>query len=268
MTSVELSGVSVAYDGKRVLEGVSSRFAVGSWVALIGPNGAGKTTLLRAVAGLVEFQGDIRLGTDPVSSLSRRRISRLVAYLPQRPVVPESMSVTDYALLGRTPYIPYLGTETRRDREIVAVVLRRLELEGFATRPLGSLSGGEVQRAVLGRALAQQAPLLLLDEPTSALDVGHQQQVLELVDELRAEHELTVLSAMHDLTLAGQFADRLLLLSDGRAVAEGPARTVLTESAIREHYGARVRLVDEPGGGIVVVPTRPDRSGIRAEAQA
>lgn len=266
MTSVELSGVSVAYDGTRVLDGVSSRFAVGSWVALIGPNGAGKTTLLRAVAGLVEFQGDIRLGSDPVSSLSRRRISRLVAYLPQRPVVPESMSVTDYALLGRTPYISYLGTETRRDREIVAGVLRRLELEAFARRPLGSLSGGEVQRAVLGRALAQQAPLLLLDEPTSALDVGHQQQVLELVDELRAEHELTVLSAMHDLTLAGQFADRLLLLSGGRAVAEGPARSVLTESAILEHYGARVRLVDEPGGGVVVVPTRLDRSGSRAEA--
>jgi iron complex transport system ATP-binding protein len=265
VSAVEMAGVSVSYDGTPVLKSVTSSFGAGSWVGLIGPNGAGKTTLLRAVAGLVPFDGDIRLQDTPVSSLSRRRISRIVAYLPQRPVVPDSMSVGDYALLGRTPYIPYLGTESRQDREVVAGVLRRLELGGFAQRPLGSLSGGEVQRAVLGRALAQQAPLLLLDEPTAALDVGHQQQVLELIDELRREHQLTVLSAMHDLTLAGQFADRLLLLSGGRAAAEGSARAVLTESTILEHYGARVRLVEEPGGGVVVVPTRSERAA-RAEA--
>ena len=267
MSPVDMAGVSVSYDGTPVVNSVTSRVEAGSWVALIGPNGAGKTTLLRAVAGLVPFEGEIRLQDTPVSSLSRRSISRMVAYLPQRPVVPESMSVGEYALLGRTPYIPYLGRESRRDREVVAGILRRLELEGFAQRPLGSLSGGEVQRAVLGRALAQQAPLLLLDEPTAALDVGHQQQVLELVDELRREHRLTVLSAMHDLTLAAQFAHRLLLLSGGRGVAEGPARAVLTESTILEHYGARVRLVEEPGGGIVVVPTRPERA-TRAEAPA
>jgi iron complex transport system ATP-binding protein len=256
VTAVEVARVSVAYDGARVLEGLTARVPAGSWVGLIGPNGAGKTTLIRAIAGLVPYAGDIRLGDVPVSSLSRRRLSRVVAYLPQRPVIPEAMTVTDYVLMGRTPYIPYLGTETRRDREVVAAVLERLELEGFAQRPLGSLSGGEVQRAVLGRALAQQAPLLLLDEPTAALDVGHQQQVLELVDELRAEHDLTVVSAMHDLTLAGQFAERLLLLSRGRVVAEGPAGSVLTEDAIREHYGARVRVLVDPQAGVLVVPTR------------
>lgn len=258
MTAVELTEVAVAYDGTRVIEGLSARVPSGAWVGLIGPNGAGKTTLLRAVTGLLPFAGDIRLGGAPVSSLSRRGLARLVAYLPQRPEIPESMAVADYVLMGRTPYIPYLGMETRGDREVVGGVLARLELEGFADRPLGSLSGGEVQRAVLGRALAQQAPVLLLDEPTAALDVGHQQQVLELIDELRAEHRLTVISAMHDLTLAGQFAERLLLLSGGRAVAEGPARTVLTEGRIREHYGARVRVVDDPTGGILVIPTRPE----------
>lgn len=183
----------------------------------------------------------------------------MVAFLPQRPVIPEPMPVMDFVLLGRTPYIPYLGTETRGDREVVAGVLERLELGKLAERPIGSLSGGEVQRAVLGRALAQQAPVLLLDEPTAALDVGHQQQVLELIDELRVEHGLTVVSAMHDLTLAGQFAHRLLLLSRGRAVAEGSAREVLTESRIREHYGANVRVVKDSEGGVLVVPTRPVR---------
>jgi iron complex transport system ATP-binding protein len=268
VTTVELTGVSVAYDGTRVLEGLTARVTAGSWVGLIGPNGAGKTTLIRAIAGLVPYGGDIRLGDVPVSSLSRRSLSRLVAYLPQRPVIPEAMTVTDYVLMGRTPYIPYLGTETRRDREVVAAVLERLDLEEFAERPLGSLSGGEVQRAVLGRALAQQAPVLLLDEPTAALDVGHQQQVLELVDELRAEHALTVLSAMHDLTLAGQFAERLLLLSRGRVAAEGPAGSVLTEGTIREHYGARVRVLEDSRAGVLVVPTREARPTAVPESSA
>jgi iron complex transport system ATP-binding protein len=259
VTTIELDEISVSYDGTRVLEDLSARVPAGAWVGLIGPNGAGKTTVLRAIAGLVHHSGEVRLGDDPVSSLPKRKLSRTVAYLAQRPMIPESMTVTDYVLLGRTPYIPYLGTESRHDREVVGSVLARLELEICAERPLGSLSGGEVQRAVLGRALAQQAPVLLLDEPTAALDVGHQQQVLELVDELRAEHGLTVLSAMHDLTLAGQFADGLLLLSRGRAVAEGPARAVLTEGSIREHYGARVRVVEDPRGGILVIPTRPGR---------
>ena len=256
MTTVEMVDVSVAYDGVPVLQGLRVDVPPGAWIGLIGPNGAGKTTLLRAIAGLVPYLGDARVEGAPVSATSRRSLSRLVAIVPQRPVIPESMSVTDYVLTGRTPYISYLGTESHRDLEVVAEVLERLELGPLAGRPLGSLSGGEAQRAVLGRALAQQARVLLLDEPTASLDVGHQQQVLELIDELRTERELTVISAMHDLTLAGQFADRLLLLSGGRAVAEGAARDVLTEGAIREHYGASVRILEEPGGGVLVIPTR------------
>lgn len=268
MTAVEVSGVSVSYDGVPVVRELSVRVPGGEWLGLIGPNGAGKTSLLRAVAGLVPHAGRIALEGAEVSAMTRRRLSQTVAYVPQRPVIPEGMVVTDYVLLGRTPYIPYLGTETRRDREVVADVLDRLELRELAERPLGSLSGGEVQRAVLARALAQQAPVLLLDEPTAALDVGHQQQVLELVDGLRGEHGLTVVSAMHDLTLAGQFADRLVLLSGGRAVAEGPATDVLTEGLIREHYGARVRILRDARGGIVVVPTRKPRPTAVEEAPA
>lgn len=268
MTAIELASVSVAYDGEPVVRDLSARVPEGTWVGLIGPNGAGKTTLLRAVAGLAPHVGRILVGGVEVSAMSRRRLSQAIAYVPQRPVIPEGMLVTDYVLLGRTPYIPYLGTETRRDREVVAEVLDRLELGTLADRPLGSLSGGEVQRAVLGRALAQRTPVLLLDEPTAALDVGHQQQVLELIDALRAEHGLTIVSAMHDLTLAGQFAERLLLLSAGRAVADGPAGAVLTESIIGEHYGATVKVLEDGRGGIVVIPTRETRpaavGGVRA----
>jgi iron complex transport system ATP-binding protein len=170
------------------------------------------------------------------------------------------MTVTDYLLMGRTPYIPYLGTESQQDIDVIGRVLADLELDDLRDRALGSLSGGELQRVVLGRALAQEAPVLLLDEPTSALDVGHQQQVLELVDSLRHDNELTVISAMHDLTLAGQFADSLVLLDAGRAVATGSAADVLTETAITRHYGASVRVIPDGNGGVLVVPTRTTRA--------
>ena len=256
MTTITLDRVAVSFNGTRVLGGVSLQVAGGDWVGLIGPNGAGKTTLLRAVAGLVKHEGVVMLGGTPLSDLGRRSVARLVAYVPQRPLTPVSMAVADYVLLGRTPHIPYLSREGRRDMEVVAGVLERLELVPLAGRALGSLSGGEVQRAILGRALAQQAPVLLLDEPTSALDVGHQQQVMELVDELRREHSLTVISSMHDLTLAGQFTERLVMMDAGSVALEGPARTVLTEASIRRHYRASVRVQEIEGGGVVVVPTR------------
>jgi cobalamin transport system ATP-binding protein len=190
--------------------------------------------------------------------LGRRRLARLVAYLPQRPEVPGAMTVADYVLLGRTPFVAYLGTEGRHDLDVAAEVLDRLALSSLSDRSLGSLSGGELQRTLLGRALAQEAPVLLLDEPTTALDVGHQQQVLELLDELRAERQLTVLSAMHDLTLAGQFADRLLLLCEGAVVAEGRPEQVLTRDLIARHYGADVRVVHDDWG-LAVAPARSRR---------
>lgn len=244
------------FDAVAVLRGVSLQVETGDWLGLIGPNGAGKSTLLRSIAGLVPFDGSIALGRERVGSLDRRKVARLVAFVPQTPFIPRSMTVTDYLLMGRTPYIAYLGTESRADLQVVARVLTQLELEDLGSRHLGSLSGGELQRVVLGRALAQEAPILLLDEPTSALDVGHQQQVLELVDSLRRANGLTVISAMHDLTLAGQFARSLLMLDSGATVSSGAAAEVLTEATIKQHYGAQVRVIVEPDGGILVVPTR------------
>lgn len=259
MTSINATSVRVSFDDAEVLKGASLFVESGAWIGLIGPNGAGKSTLLRAIAGLLPHSGEIRLDGGTVATMPRRVVARLVSFVPQTPSIPRSMSVADYALMGRTPYISYLGTESQADIEVVHNVLERLELVELADRLLGTLSGGELQRAVLARALSQEAPILLLDEPTSALDVGHMQQVLELVDSLRRERELTVVSAMHDLTLAGQFAESLVLLHEGRTVASGSAREVLTEEIITRHYGASVRVVDDPAGGVVVVPTRTAR---------
>ena len=254
MTSIAVASVSVAYGKHEVVHHVDLVVEEGTWLGLIGPNGAGKSTLLKALAGLVEHTGDVELGGRAISAMSRREIARAVAYVPQNPVAPDDMTVMDHVLMGRTPYIPYLGTERAEDFEAAHSVLSQLDLVDLSARPLGSLSGGEYQRAVLGRALAQGASILLLDEPTNALDVGRQAEVLELVEDLRRTDGLTVVSAMHDLTLAAQFADGLVLLRDGRVVASGDARDVLTEAQVLAHYGARVRVLDHPDGGIVVAP--------------
>ena len=255
MTRIEVRGATVALGGTDVVRNVDLTVGAGEWVALLGPNGAGKTTLLRAIAGLIPAAGEIRIGDQDPSRVSRRQLSTLVAVVPQNPTVPSGTTVTDYVLLGRTPYIGYLGVESATDLEIVRESLSRLDLEHLADREVGSLSGGELQRTVLARALAQRAPVLLLDEPTSALDIGHVQQVLELVDGLRREDGITVLSAMHDLTLAARYADRMLMLACGEAVASGTAAEVLTEEVINRNYGAHVRVL-QTDEGPVVVPSR------------
>jgi iron complex transport system ATP-binding protein len=249
---LSLERVSVELGGRDIVSGVSFGVERGEWVTMIGPNGAGKTTLLRAVAGLVPHRGAIAVDGLPVSRLRRRDIARRVAVVPQVPLMPPGMTVREYVLLGRTPYVSYMGREGRHDLAATEDALARLDLGELAGRSLGTLSGGERQRAVLARALAQEAPLLLLDEPTSALDAGRQQEALELIDALRLDAGLTVVATMHDLTIAGLYATRLLLLSGGRIVAEGAPAEVLTEPLIEEHYGARVRVLEGP----VVVPFR------------
>ena len=253
---IGLRSVTVHLGGRPVVDRVDAVVDGGEWLALIGPNGAGKTTLLRAIARLVPFAGDISLDGRPVAELSRSELSRLVAVVPQEPSTPPWMTVGEYVLLGRTPHLGPLAKEGAHDREAAARALGRLDLLPFVQRRLGTLSGGEKQRVVVARALAQEAPIVLLDEPTAALDIGHQQQALDLLDVLRQESGLTLVAAMHDLTLAAQYADRMLLLDGGRVVADGAPVDVLTEAMIAEHYGAAIDVVDV-GGRIAVIPRRP-----------
>ncbi len=257
MSALEFESVSVSYGSRRAVDPFTDRVESGEWLGVIGPNGAGKSSLLRAAAGLVRYAGDIRVDGSSLPPMAGSSRAKQVAYVAQDPLIPDDMCVFDYVLLGRTPYVGYFGTESAHDREVVADVIDRLRLGNFAARMLGSMSGGERQRAVLARALAQEAPVLLLDEPTSALDIGHQQQALELVTELREHSGLTVVSAMHDLTLAGTYTDRLVLLDDGVVAASGSAVDVLTAERLGEVFHVCVTVdVDPTDGAVIVVPRR------------
>ncbi|MGI9601308.1 MAG: ABC transporter ATP-binding protein [Acidimicrobiales bacterium] len=249
---VSVTDLGVEIDRQPVLDGVTFSVSAGRWLSIIGPNGAGKTTLLRAILGLVRHQGTITVGDEELQPTDPRTRARTLAMVPQQPELPQGMRVADYVLLGRTPHLAPLGRESGHDLDVVTGILDRLDLRSRADRQLATLSGGERQRAVIGRALAQQTPVLLLDEPTTALDLGHQHDVLSLVEELRAADGLTVLSTMHDLTVAGDHADELLLLSEGRTVTTGSAEQVLREDVLATVYGTEVDIVEHQGRRIVL----------------
>jgi iron complex transport system ATP-binding protein len=253
--AVRLYGVGVRLGEREVLRDVALDVPEGSWTCVVGPNGAGKTTLLHAVAALVPFDGVVALWGRPLAAYGRRERARHVALVPQQPVIPDGITVDGYVRLGRTPHLGVLGAEGPADERAVRTAIDRLGLAADAGRRLDSLSGGELQRAVVARALAQEAPLLLLDEPTTGLDLGHQVGVLNLIEELRRTVGLTVLSTMHDLTLAGRFADRFILLSSGRVVSSGSRSQVLDAAMIAEHFGTTVRVLGNGDVGWAVVPT-------------
>jgi iron complex transport system ATP-binding protein len=259
MSAIEMNGVGVTLGGTRIITDVDLGVSMGEFVGIVGPNGAGKTTLLKAMIGAVPSIGDIAILGHRLDELDRSARARMVALLPQRPEVPATMRVIDYVLLGRSPHLGYFSAEGESDVAAAGNAIASLDLVSLSHRQLGQLSGGELQRAVLGRALAQASPILLLDEPTSSLDVGHAQQVLDLVDGIRRSCGLTVVATLHDLTLAAQFCDRLVMVAGGRVVAEGSPRAVLTEGTIRDHYGAQVRVLDDGVGGVVVIPSRDSR---------
>jgi iron complex transport system ATP-binding protein len=245
--AVRTHDVRVAFDGTEVVRGITVELRAGEWLGLIGPNGSGKSTYLRSLLGLVPYSGTVQLGDGRVPGPTD------LSFMPQSPELPTGMTVVEYVLLGRTAHLGWLRSESVQDRQVATSVLRRLGLASFAERKVTSLSGGEAQRVVIARALAQQAPVLLLDEPTSALDVGHQVEVLEMIDELRHEDGLTVVAAMHDLGMAARYADRLLLLEHGSAQALGTPEAVLDPALLTRVYGHPVRVVPLDGH-LVVVP--------------
>ena len=252
MITLRANLLNVTLGNKKVVSDFSVSVSVGDWVCVIGPNGAGKSSMLRALAGIVDSSGELFIDDKNLRSLNQRARACWIAYVAQEPVMPQGMSVFNYVMLGRTAHLNMLASETPRDVEVTNYVIDEIGLHDFVERDVATLSGGERQRVAIARALAQASPIVLLDEPTTALDVGYQQEVLELIDRLRKEKKIAVISTMHDLTVSGLYPDRLILLANGKIVAQGDARTVLTAEKILEHYGARVNVIESETGPVVI----------------
>jgi iron complex transport system ATP-binding protein len=252
MTRLEVRNLQVHINQKQIVRNFDVNLSVGEWICIIGPNGAGKSTLLKSLAGIVSSVGEIAIDGNDMRALSERDRACWIAYVAQDPVMPQGMKVFDYVLLGRTAHLRMLASESPKDLEIAQFVIDELDLGEFVDRDVATLSGGERQRVAIARALTQASPIILLDEPTTALDVGYQQEVLELIDRLRQEKKIGVISTMHDLTVSGLYPDRLMLLAEGQIVASGNAEEVLTAEIISQHYGAKVRVISDKHGPVVI----------------
>lgn len=250
-----ITGLSCGYGKRIVLHGVSFAIKKGECVGVIGPNGSGKTTLLRAITGFLPPRGGtISLEGRETRHMGRRSLAQRVAVVTQAPDALPPFSVEEFVLLGRVPHWRGLQLlETAQDR---ARAERAMEMAGIGhltERRMGELSGGERHLVFVARALAQEPHLLLLDEPTAHLDIGHQVQIMDLLRGLNREGALTIIVVLHDLTLAGLYCDRLILLNEGRLRAIGPPEAVLTKGVIEEVYQTQVTVMETPAGGRPVI---------------
>ena len=244
---LKIESLSVSYRTRRVLHDVSLQVGSGEVLALIGPNGAGKSTLVRAVSGVIPSEaGRVRTDGRDLLGLPAMQRARLLAVVPQAVLLPPAFTVWEMVLLGRTPYLNFLGQVSSRDERIARQALEKVDALELAERRVGELSGGEQQRILLARALAQSTPILLLDEPTSNLDLHYQVSFMETVCALARTENLAVLIALHDLNLAGRYAQRVALLVEGRIEAVGEPRQVLTAERISAAYHLPVQVVPHP----------------------
>lgn len=254
MSTLELTDVGIDLGGRRVVDAFNLALGPGDVVALVGPNGAGKSTALRAAAGLVKpVAGTVRVDGVAISDWRPGELARKLAVVPQTPTMPPLYSVRAMVALGRTPYLSLFGHETARDWAIVDDAMQRAGIADLADRRVGELSGGERQRVAIARALAQEPEVLLLDEPTASLDLRYQDSTLSLVREMAEESGLTCLIVLHDLGLAGQFCERVVLMSQGRVVAAGAPTEVLDPDLLAEVYQTPLRALFHPETGRPVI---------------
>jgi len=243
---IEINHLNVSYGTRSILKDISLRVERGEIMALLGPNGSGKSTLIRALSGVIPATGSLCLAGRTLSGLDPASRARLVAVVPQMASLPPAFTVLETVLLGRTPYLNFLGQLSAKDHEIARSALAKVDALAFAERRVGELSGGEQQRVLLARALAQSTPVLLLDEPTTHLDLQHQIGLLDLVHRLARQENLTVLIALHDLNLAARYADSVALIVDGELKAQGSPAEVLRPDLLSSVYQWPVQVIQHP----------------------
>ena len=247
---LEAHQLTVGYDGEPVLRDVNLTAARGQFIALVGPNGSGKSTLVRALSRVLRpISGRAMLDAVDIYEMSANELARRLAVVAQDYTVAFDFAVRDVVLMGRAPHLSRFGVEGPQDYKIAEEAMGLTHTLVFADRPITSLSGGERQRCMIARALAQQPSVLLLDEPTAHLDINHQIEILDLARRLTTERGLATIVVLHDLNLASQYCDQLVLVSQGKVVAEGRPHEVVTEARIRFAYGTDVHVRRHPTTG-------------------
>ena len=257
---IVLENVRAGYGGHEVLDGVDLSVSPGEFVGLLGPNGSGKTTLIRVLSGVLPMDsGKARIQGKNIDSFQSKCLARIVATVPQQVDTLFGLKVETLVRLGRYPWLPFLGSFGPEDRQAVDQAIRMTGLEHLAHRPVSRLSGGEQQRVLVARALAQQTPLLLLDEAASHLDPARRMAIFDLLAGLHAQGR-TILAVVHDLNLAALYCRRLVFIKQGQIILEGLVEDVFTKEALEQVYETEIRITTHPVTGrpqAFLVPGHP-----------
>ncbi len=268
MVSLECESLTTGYVDEEVVRDISFTLEQGDILGIVGPNGSGKSTLIRAITGVIEpWSGGLSLDGRSIKKLSRREIARKVAVVPQDTFISFPYTAWEVVMMGRNPYLGRLESPDKKDRAIVKEAMDGTATLTFKDRPVGELSGGELQRVVVARALAQDTDLLLLDEATSHLDIGHKVSVMDLVKRKNREGDKGVLSVHHNLDLAARYCDRLILIDEGEIHAEGSPKDVLTPPHLRAVYGIEAEVHQNPRNGSLYVTPVEDISGLEEKKE-
>ena len=253
---INLQNVSFKYGNVNIIREITAHFNPGELVSLVGPNGAGKTTLLKLISGTLKpSSGKIYIYDQLSHNLTNKKRAIWISMVPQNPKLPNELSIPDFVMLGRNPHLGLLQWESKEDFNIARKSMSLTEIDYLSGRKLGEISGGEKQRAMLALAITQQSPIMLLDEPTSNLDISHQRKVMKIIRRIHEQKSgfgATVL-AIHDLNIAAQFSDRILLFSNGSIAADGTPKEVLTKNNIESIYGSEVTIITHPEHGTPVI---------------
>jgi iron complex transport system ATP-binding protein len=261
MIELEMQKVTLGYDRQPVMEDIDLKVSPGEIVGLIGPNGSGKSTIIKALSHIIRPRsGRITIGGRDIARIPRRDLACLVGVVPQLPLLPSTFTAFEIVLMGRNPHLGLFQSEGRRDWALARQAMAQTSTELLADRHVNELSGGEIQCLLIARVLVQETKAILLDEPTANLDIGRQVEVLDLIRGLCMENRLAVLAAIHDLNLAAQYCDRLLLINERHIHAEGRPAEVITEKNIREVYGAENCVYTHPINGLPTVLLGAHRS--------
>lgn len=254
MVKIEVRDISLGYFHKEVLKNVTFQALPGEMVGLIGPNGCGKSTIIRALTRIISpYRGRIFLDDKDIVSIPRQKLARILGVVPQTPLLPSAFTAFEVVLMGRNPHLGLFQYEGLREREIAWQAMEKTMTLGLASRRVGELSGGEIQCLLIARVLVQETKAILLDEPTANLDIGRQAEILNLIKNLCRANNMTVLAALHDLNLAAQYCDRLVLINNGRVHAQGIPSEVITPQNVTEVYGTENCVYSHPANGLPAV---------------
>ncbi|MGM0508808.1 MAG: heme ABC transporter ATP-binding protein [Fusobacteriota bacterium] len=260
MSEIKIKNLDFAYKKEKVLKNINLSIKNGEITSIIGPNGSGKTTLLKLMLDLLTFKrGDIKISDKSIKKYSKKELSQKISYVSQQVNFNFDFTVYDIVMMGRYPYVSRFSKETNRDKKIVKEAMETTYTWKFRQKSINELSGGELQRVIIARSIVQNSEIMMLDEPISHLDIHHQMEIMDTLKKINAKKNTTVITVLHNINLAVQYSDKIILLDKGKIIANGDPREVISYENIKKVYKMNFMIIDHPKNGLpYIIPVKEE----------